>query len=70
MGANLGKDKSIATLFLKRFNGEKIPLVIKCDKKDFEKLSLLIVAEEEELHTQLSLPFLRHHQFLKKNSLN
>lgn len=48
MGANVGKDKSIATLFLKRFNGEKIALVIKCDKKDFEKLSLLIVAEEEE----------------------
>lgn len=48
MGANVGKDKSVATLFLKRENGEKVPLVIKCDKKDLEKLSLLIVAEEEE----------------------
>lgn len=48
MGANIGKDKSVATLFLKRDNGEKVPLVIKCDKKDLEKLSLLIVAEEEE----------------------
>lgn len=48
MGANIGKDKSVATLFLKRENGEKVPLVIKCDKKDLEKLSLLIVAEEEE----------------------
>ncbi|MFJ7665620.1 SHOCT domain-containing protein [Lysinibacillus sp. NPDC097195] len=48
MGANVGKDKSVATLFLKRDNGEKVPLVIKCDKKDLEKLSLLIVAEEEE----------------------
>ncbi|SCX51861.1 SHOCT domain-containing protein [Lysinibacillus fusiformis] len=49
MGANIGKDKSVATLFLKRENGEKVPLVIKCDKKDLEKLSLLIVAEEEEI---------------------
>lgn len=48
MGANIGKDKSVATLFLKRENGEKVPLVIKCDKKDLEKLSLLILAEEEE----------------------
>ncbi|MGE7984954.1 SHOCT domain-containing protein [Lysinibacillus fusiformis] len=48
MGANIGKDKSVATLFLKRENGEKVPLVIKCDKKDLEKLSLLIVDEEEE----------------------
>lgn len=48
MGANIGKDKSVATLFLKRVNGDKVPLVIKCDKKDLEKLSLLIVAEEEE----------------------
>lgn len=48
MGANIGKDKSVATLFLKRENGEKVPVVIKCDKKDLEKLSLLIVAEEEE----------------------
>ncbi|MFF2793332.1 SHOCT domain-containing protein [Lysinibacillus xylanilyticus] len=48
MGANIGKDKSIATLFLKRENGDKVPLVIKCDKKDLERLSLLIVAEEEE----------------------
>lgn len=48
MGANVGKDKSVATLFLKRENGEKVPLVIKCDKKDLEKLSLLIVAEEAE----------------------
>ncbi|MFY0521466.1 SHOCT domain-containing protein [Lysinibacillus sp. UGB7] len=49
MGANIGKDKSVATLFLKRENGDKVPLVIKCDKKDLEKLSLLIVAEEEEV---------------------
>ncbi|MGE7092514.1 SHOCT domain-containing protein [Lysinibacillus sp. NPDC048646] len=49
MGANIGKDKSVATLFLKRENGDKVPLVIKCDKKDLEKLSLLIVAEEEEI---------------------
>lgn len=55
MGANIGKDKSVATLFLKRENGEKIPLVIKCDKKDLEKLSLLIVAEEEET-TQAAPP--------------
>lgn len=48
MGANIGKDKSVATLFLKRENGDKVPLVIKCDKKDLEKLSLLIVAEEKE----------------------
>ena len=48
MGANIGKDKSVATLFLKRENGEKVPLVIKCNKKDLEKLSLLIVAKEEE----------------------
>ncbi len=48
MGANIGTDKSVATLFLKRENGDKVPLVIKCDKKDLEKLSLLIVAEEEE----------------------
>ncbi|WP_249645829.1 MULTISPECIES: SHOCT domain-containing protein [unclassified Lysinibacillus] len=48
MGANIGKDKSVATLFLKRENGEKVPLVIKCDKKDLEKLSLLILAEEEK----------------------
>ncbi len=40
MGANIGKDKSVATLFLKHENGEKVPLVIKCDKKDLEKLSL------------------------------
>lgn len=55
MGANIGKDKSVATLFLKRENGEKVPLVIKCDKKDLEKLSLLIVAEEEET-TQAAPP--------------
>ncbi|MGE7129135.1 SHOCT domain-containing protein [Lysinibacillus xylanilyticus] len=54
MGANIGKDKSVATLFLKRENDEKIPLVIKCDKKDLEKLSLLIAAEEEE-STQTSV---------------
>ncbi|MBD8522312.1 SHOCT domain-containing protein [Lysinibacillus fusiformis] len=54
MGANIGKDKSVETLFLKRENGEKVPLVIKCDKKDLEKLSLLIVAEEEET-TQAAL---------------
>ncbi|MGE7946452.1 SHOCT domain-containing protein [Lysinibacillus sp. NPDC093688] len=54
MGANIGKDKSVATLFLKRENDEKVPLVIKCDKKDLEKLSLLIVAEEEE-STQTSV---------------
>ncbi|MFE3573964.1 PH domain-containing protein [Lysinibacillus sp. NPDC059133] len=47
MGANIGKDKSMATLFLKRENDEKVPLVIKCDKKDLEKLSLLIVAEND-----------------------
>ncbi|MFJ6264444.1 SHOCT domain-containing protein [Lysinibacillus xylanilyticus] len=49
MGANIGKDKSVATLFLKRANGDKVPLVIKCDKKDLEKLSLLIVAEDDEV---------------------
>lgn len=49
MGANVGKDKSVATLFLKRRTGEKISLVIKCDKKDLEKRSLLIVSEEEEV---------------------
>ncbi|QQP14137.1 SHOCT domain-containing protein [Lysinibacillus agricola] len=49
MGANIGKDKSVATLFLKRENGDKVPLVIKCDKKDLEKLSLLIVTEEGEV---------------------
>lgn len=48
MGANVGKDKSVATLFLKRETGEKVPLVIKCDKKDLEKLSLLIAAEDIE----------------------
>lgn len=48
MGANNGKDKSVATFFLKRENGDKVPLVIKCDKKDLEKLSLLIVSEAEE----------------------
>ncbi len=48
MGANIRKDKSVATLFLKRENGDKVPLVIKCDKKDLEKLSLLIVSEAEE----------------------
>ncbi|WP_446935940.1 SHOCT domain-containing protein [Lysinibacillus fusiformis] len=57
MGANVGKDKSVATLFLKRENGEKVPLVIKCDKKDLEKLSLLIVAEEEETtHETVTTP--------------
>ncbi|MFF2174990.1 SHOCT domain-containing protein [Lysinibacillus sp. NPDC058147] len=49
MGANVGTDKSVATLFLKRENEDKVPLVIKCDKKDLEKLSLFIVAEEEEV---------------------
>lgn len=48
MGANVGKDKSVATLFLKRVTGEKVPLVIKCDKKDLEKLSLLIATEDIE----------------------
>jgi hypothetical protein len=55
MGANVGKDKSVATLFLKRENGDKVPLVIKCDKKDLEKLSLLIVSEGEEEATQTSV---------------
>lgn len=66
MGANIGKDKSIATLFLKRENGEKVPLVIKCDKKDLEKLSLLIVAEEEET-TQAAVAPLLQHLSLQKN---
>lgn len=44
--APFSKDKSVATLFQKRENGDKVPLVIKCDKRDLEKLSLLIVAEE------------------------
>ncbi|MGE7132786.1 SHOCT domain-containing protein [Lysinibacillus xylanilyticus] len=34
---------------MKHENGEKVPLVIKCDKKDLEKLSLLIVAEDDEV---------------------
>ncbi|MEB2279645.1 SHOCT domain-containing protein [Lysinibacillus xylanilyticus] len=55
MGANIGKDKSVATLFLKRENNEKVPLVIKCDKKDLEKLSLLIVADETEEATQVDV---------------
>ena len=33
MGANIGKDKSVATLYLKRENSEKVALIIKCDKK-------------------------------------
>jgi len=48
MGANIGKDKSVAILFLKRENGDEVPLVIKCDKKDLEKLSLLVVAENDD----------------------
>ncbi|MFJ7647694.1 SHOCT domain-containing protein [Lysinibacillus sp. NPDC097279] len=52
MGANIGKDKSVATLYLKRLNGEKVALVIKCDKKVLEKLSMLIVAEGEEVVSQ------------------
>lgn len=56
MGANIGKDKSVATLFLKRENGEKVPLVIKCDQKDLEKLSLLIVADEEEISLNTNKP--------------
>ncbi|MGE7839630.1 SHOCT domain-containing protein [Lysinibacillus sp. NPDC093712] len=52
MGANIGKDKSVATLYLKRLNGEKVALVIKCDKKVLEKLSMLIVAEGEEVVAQ------------------
>ncbi|MEY9976609.1 SHOCT domain-containing protein [Lysinibacillus sp. RC79] len=48
MGANIGKDKSVATLFLKRENGDKVPLIIKCDKKALEKLSLFIVSEDAE----------------------
>jgi hypothetical protein len=31
MGANIGKDKSVATLFLKRENGEKVPLEMVMD---------------------------------------
>lgn len=45
----------MATLFLKRENGEKVPLVIKCDK-DLEKLSLLIVTEEEETTQETVTP--------------
>lgn len=56
MGANIGKDKSVATLYLKRLNGEKVALVIKCDKKVLEKLSMLIVAEEEESNSQSGAP--------------
>lgn len=52
MGANIGKDKSVATLYLKRLNGEKVALVIKCDKKVLEKLSMLIVAEEDQATSQ------------------
>lgn len=47
MGANVGKDKSVATLFLTEENGNKIALVIRCNKKDLEKLSLFILANEE-----------------------
>lgn len=48
MGANVGRDKSVATLYLKAEHGEKIALIIKCNKKDLEKLSLFILAEEEK----------------------
>jgi len=37
MEANIGKNKSVATLFLKRENKDKVPLVTKCDKKDLEE---------------------------------
>ena len=47
MGANVGKDKSVATLFLKEENGEKIALVIRCNQRDLEKLSLFILADED-----------------------
>lgn len=47
MGANVGKDKSVATLFLKRENGEKVALVLKCDKKYLQTLSLLIVDDTD-----------------------
>lgn len=57
LGAKVGKDKSVAILLLKRENGEKVPLVIKCDK-----LSLLIVAEEEETIQAAVTPLLQHHQ--------
>lgn len=55
MGANIGKDKSVATLYLKRLNGEKVALVIKCDKKVLEKLSMLIVAEDTDDTTQVAV---------------
>jgi len=67
MGTNIGNDKSVATLFLKRENSEKVPLVIKCDKKDLEKLSLLIVAEETEEATQVDVALTLHPQSLQTN---
>lgn len=50
LGANIGKDKSVATLHLRRENGEDFALAIKCDKKQLEKLALLSL--HKETHTQ------------------
>ncbi len=48
LGAQAGKDKSTAALFLRNKETEKnIMLIIKCDSKTLEKLSRFTFTQEE-----------------------